>query len=51
MIAKLSFDGIWDWNLLTNEFFLGEGFEELFGYAIKNNKGNITADWINSLPS
>ena len=32
LAAKLSFDGIWDWNLLTNEFFLGEGFEELFGY-------------------
>ena len=45
LAAKLSFDVIWDWNLLTNEVFLGEGFEELFGYAIKNNKGNIDTDW------
>ncbi|MEP7372501.1 MAG: PAS domain-containing protein [Chitinophagaceae bacterium] len=44
--AKLSFDGIWDWNLITNDLFLGDGFEELFGYEIKNNKGNI-ADWSN----
>ena len=29
---------IWDWNILTDDFFIGEGFEELFGPAIKNNK-------------
>ena len=46
MSAKLSFDGIWDWNLLTNEFFFGEGFKEVFGYTIKNNRGT-TADWFN----
>ena len=44
LAAKLSYDGIWDWNIETNDFFLGEGFEELFGYAIKTNKGNL-ADW------
>jgi PAS domain S-box-containing protein len=44
LAAKLSFDVIWDWNILTNELFLGEGFEALFGYSLKNNKGNIT-DW------
>jgi len=36
LTSKLSFDGIWDWNLLTNDFFLGEGFEELFGYTVKS---------------
>jgi two-component system sensor histidine kinase UhpB len=35
--SKLSYDGIWDWNLLTNDFFLGDGFEELFGKKITNN--------------
>ena len=44
LAAKLSYDGIWDWNILTNDFFLGEGFKELFGYEIKKNKGNL-ADW------
>lgn len=49
LAAKLSFDVIWDWNLLTNEVFLGDGFEELFGYKIKNNKGDIITDWANYL--
>jgi PAS domain S-box-containing protein len=44
LAAKLSYDGIWDWNMLTNDFFLGEGFEDLFGYAIKKTSGNM-ADW------
>lgn len=30
--------------------FIGEGFEELFGYTIKNKKGNIPiSDWRNYL--
>ncbi|MGF2412529.1 PAS domain-containing sensor histidine kinase [Ferruginibacter sp.] len=45
LAAKLSFDVIWDWNLVTNDVFIGEGFEELFGYSIKNNKGNMITDW------
>ncbi len=45
--SRLSFDGIWHWNLLTDEFFLGDSFEELFGYATKNNTGNMDADWAN----
>jgi PAS domain S-box-containing protein len=42
--AKLSYDGIWDWNILTNEYFLGEGFEELFGYPFANER-NETFNW------
>ena len=49
LAAKLSFDVIWDWNLQTNEVFLGDGFEELFGYKIKNNKGDMMLDWVNYL--
>ena len=49
LAAKLSFDVIWDWNLLTNEVFLGDGFEELFGYTIKDNKGDMITDWVNYL--
>jgi PAS domain S-box-containing protein len=44
LLARLSFDGIWDWNILSNEFFLGEGFEELFGYTY-NTPYNIALDW------
>ncbi len=46
--ANLSCDVVWDWNLLTNEIFIGEGFEECFGYHVKNNKAN-SADWGNHL--
>jgi len=46
---QLSFEGIWDWNLLTNECFLGEGFEELFGRDVRMNNGNVFTDWSNYL--
>jgi PAS domain S-box-containing protein len=49
LVAKLSFDIIWDWNLVTDEVFIGDGFEDLFGYKIKHNKGNIISDWIDHL--
>ncbi|MEI9944561.1 MAG: PAS domain-containing protein [Chitinophagaceae bacterium] len=44
LAARLSYDGIWDWNLSTNDFFLGDGFDELFGYAVKNVTGSMD-DW------
>jgi PAS domain S-box-containing protein len=43
-VAKISFDVIWDRNLLTHEVTRGEGFEELLGYPLKDYKGNV-ADW------
>ena len=48
LAAKLSFDVIWDWNVTTNDMFIGEGFEELFGYPMQKNKGT-SADLINYL--
>ncbi|MEO7982725.1 MAG: PAS domain-containing protein [Bacteroidota bacterium] len=44
LAAKLSFDVIWDWNILTNQVTRGEGFEELFGY-VPDSSGN-TRDWL-----
>jgi len=49
MAARLSFDVIWDWDLSTDKVFIGEGFEELFGYVIKNNIGYMASDWGNHL--
>ncbi len=49
LAAKLSFDVIWDWNLETDDIFIGEWFEELFGYTVKNNKGDMSAVWGNYL--
>jgi PAS domain S-box-containing protein len=44
LAARLSYDGIWDWNILTNEYFLGEGFEKLFGFAATNDN-NVPFNW------
>jgi len=43
--SKLSFEGGWDWNLLTNEFYLGEGFQKLFGYRKKNKTAGFIERW------
>jgi len=42
--AQFSYDGLWEWNLLTNDFFLGEGFKEIFGKTRKTN-GRTNSDW------
>lgn len=49
-IAKLSFDIIWDWNILTGEVFRGEGFEKLLGFPVDVHSGNIS-DWNNHIHS
>ncbi|MES2430541.1 MAG: PAS domain-containing protein [Bacteroidota bacterium] len=43
--SKLSYDGIWDWNINTNKFYLSAGFEKLFGLSLNNVK-NGKIDWI-----
>ncbi|HSN61958.1 MAG TPA: PAS domain-containing protein, partial [Ferruginibacter sp.] len=42
--TKLSFDVLWDWDLLTNKVFRSDGFNEMLGDKKKNNKGHIS-DW------
>ena len=32
LVARGSNDAIWDWNLMTDELWWGEGFQNLFGY-------------------
>ncbi len=32
LLSRATHDAIWDWNLLTNELWWGEGYESLFGY-------------------
>ena len=36
LAAKVSIDVIWDWNLVSNELYIGDQFEELFGYKIED---------------
>ena len=33
-VNKATFDAIWDWNLLTDESYWGEGFQTIFGYDL-----------------
>ncbi|MFA9213693.1 MAG: PAS domain S-box protein [Candidatus Methylacidiphilales bacterium] len=32
-VTKATFDAIWDWDLINNTHYWGEGFEKLFGYT------------------
>ena len=34
LVARASNDAIWDWDLITNEIWWSEGFQNLFGYKI-----------------
>ena len=36
-VTKATFDAIWEWNLITNDFYRGQGFETLFGYNYKDD--------------
>ena len=33
LLAEVTNDAIWDWDLITNELWWNEGFETLFGYS------------------
>jgi PAS domain S-box-containing protein len=33
LASQLSYDGIWDWDIPSNKFFLGDGFEKIVGYT------------------
>lgn len=37
-VTKATSDAIWDWNILTDEIFQGEGFFSLFGYVNTSKK-------------
>nr|WP_278036519.1 PAS domain S-box protein [Flavobacterium nitratireducens] len=34
---KASFDAIWDWDLISDKIFVGDGFTSLFGYQFETN--------------
>jgi diguanylate cyclase (GGDEF)-like protein/PAS domain S-box-containing protein len=39
-------DGLWDWNLQTDEFFFGDRFEVMLGYT-PGTLGHNTNTWVN----
>jgi len=41
-VSKATFDAIWDWNLETNELYLGDGYKELFGHNFPEETVDIS---------
>jgi PAS domain S-box-containing protein len=41
-------DGIWDWDVITNEVYFSDRFKELLGYA-PDGFGNDFGDWVSKL--
>jgi PAS domain S-box-containing protein len=48
LAARLNFDLVWDWDILTGKVFIGSGYEELFGFSIDNNYGSMS-EWMNHI--
>ncbi len=47
-VTKATFDAIWDWDLITDKSYWGEGFEHTFGYDLPSirNEENFWSDHI-----
>lgn len=45
-VTKATNDAIWDWDILTDQTYLGEGFQTLFGYDFSNvQHDSILREW------
>jgi len=47
-ITKASFDAIWDWDLVNETLYWGEGFQHIFGYDLKDLE-TTKGSWIQHL--
>jgi PAS domain S-box-containing protein len=47
-VTKATFDAIWDWDVQSQQLYLGDAFEELFGYHVENNIGDFST-WYNHI--
>lgn len=45
--SEATSDALWDWNMTTDEIFVGETYSQLFGYHFENNK--ITGEFCENL--
>ncbi len=43
-VTRATFDAIWDWDIVTDELYWGEGFRTIFGHDLKNLT-NKFANW------
>ncbi len=49
-VTKATFDAIWDWDILNDRFYWGEGYGKIFGYVNENSTGNTTRSFENIHP-
>jgi PAS domain S-box-containing protein len=42
-VTKATSDAIWDWDLLTNKVYWGEGFQHLFGYSFSEKEQDVNS--------
>lgn len=42
LVTKATFDAIWDWDVVNNKLYRGEGFSTLFGYELDGLKNDPT---------
>ena len=48
LAARAASDALWDWNLVTNEIWWGDGFQTLFGHAPEDLEPSILS-WTNRI--
>lgn len=48
LAARAASDALWDWNLVTNEIWWGDGFQTLFGHAPADLEPSIIS-WTNRI--
>lgn len=41
-VAKATSDAIWDWDLVNDKIYWGDGFESIFGYQLNSVKADTT---------
>ncbi|HMP98553.1 MAG TPA: PAS domain S-box protein [Cyclobacteriaceae bacterium] len=42
LVTKATSDAVWDWDLITNQVYWGEGFKTIFGYEIESSVTDIS---------
>ncbi len=47
-VSKATSDAVWDWDLITDTIYWGEGFQNIFGYNLKDIKHD-TNSWTGNI--
>ena len=42
-VTKATFDAIWDWDLVTETIYRGEGYQTIFGYNLQEQKTDVNS--------